>query len=60
MLNNPMQMIQQFNQFRSNFSGNPQEEVQRLMASGRINQQQLNQLQTMAQQFQAMLSSFNR
>ena len=51
-------MIQQFNQFRNNFKGNPQEEVQKLIASGRMSQQQLNTLQSMASQFQEMINSF--
>lgn len=54
---NPFQMIQQFNQFRNNFKGNAQEEVQKLIASGKMSQQQLNQLQSMASQFQQMLNS---
>ena len=58
MLQNPLQMIQQYQQFRQNFQGDPQAEVQKLLASGRMNQQQLNQLQAMAQQFQQMLNSF--
>lgn len=55
---NPMQMIQQFNQFRQQFQGDPQQEVMKLLQSGRMNQSQLNQLQAMAQQFQQMLNSF--
>lgn len=56
MLNNPIQMIQQFNQFRQQFGNrNPQQEVQNLLNSGRMSQQQYNQLQGMAMQFQQML-----
>lgn len=51
----PMNMIQQFHQFRQNFKGNPREEVEKLLNSGRMNQQQLNQLQGMAQQFMQMM-----
>lgn len=58
-MNNPIQMINEFNRFRQSFQGNPQEEVQKLLASGRMNQNQLNQLQAMASQFQQMLNSFN-
>lgn len=57
-MNNPMQMIQQFNQFRSNFTGDPKAEVMKLLQSGRINQTQLNQLQSMATQFQNMMNAF--
>ncbi len=49
---NPMQMLQQFNQFRQNFQGDPKAEVEKLLQSGQLNQQQLNQLQQMAQVFQ--------
>lgn len=52
---NPFQMIQQFNNFRKNFQGDPKAEVERLVASGKMSQQQLNQLQSMATQFQALL-----
>lgn len=53
--NGPMQMIQQFMQFKQNFKGDPKEEVQKMLQSGRISQQQLNQVQQMAGQFQNML-----
>lgn len=53
--NGPMQMVQQFMQFKQNFKGDPKEEVQRMLQSGRISQQQLNQVQQMAGQFQHML-----
>lgn len=49
------QLVQQFQQFRNTFRGNPQQEVQKLLQSGKISQQQLNQLQSAAQQFQALL-----
>ena len=57
-MNNPMQMIQQFNQFKQNFKGDPQQEVMKLLQSGKMNQQQLNQLQQQASQFQQMLNNF--
>lgn len=49
------QMMQQFQQFRQNFQGDPKQEVQKLLQSGKMSQQQLNQLQAMAQQFQGFL-----
>lgn len=55
MFQNPIQMIQQFNQFKRTFQGDPKAEVQKLLTSGKLNQQQLNQLQSMAQQFQQFL-----
>lgn len=59
MFNNPMQMIQQFAQFKNSFSGDPKQEVQKLLQSGQMNQSQLNQLQSMAQQFSQLLDQFN-
>ena len=53
--NGPMQMIQQFIQFKQNFRGDPKEEVQKMLQSGRISQQQLNQAQGVAHKFQGLL-----
>ena len=50
-----LQMMQQFQQFRNNFQGDPKQEVEKLLQSGKMSQQQLNQLQAMAQQFQSFL-----
>lgn len=48
-------MLAQFQQFRQQMHGkNPHEEINKLLQSGAINQQQLNQAQQMAQQFQSM------
>ena len=54
-MGNFAQMVQQFNQFKSNFKGDPKAEVEKLLQSGRLNQQQLNQLQQMAKQFQSLM-----
>lgn len=53
--NGPMQMIQQFIQFKQNFKGDPKAEVEKMLQSGKISQQQLNQVQQMAGQFQSLL-----
>ena len=58
--NNPMQMIQKFMEFKKNFRGNPQEEVQKMLQSGQITQQQLDQAQQMTRQFQQMLNSMKK
>ena len=50
-------MIQQFNNFKNNFKGDPKTEVQKLLASGKITQNQLNELQNMAAAFQQILNS---
>lgn len=49
------QLVQQFNQFKQAFQGNPYQEVQRLLQSGQLTQEQLNIAQSMAQQFGALL-----
>lgn len=48
-------MIQQFRQFQQSFKGDPKAEVEKLVRSGKISQQQLNQLQQVAGQFQQLL-----
>lgn len=65
MRNNPMmggnpmqqfqQMMQQFQQFRQTFQGDPKAEVEKLLQSGKMSQQQLNQLQQMARMFQNLM-----
>ena len=48
-------MLQQFQQFRQRMQGvNPQEEVQKLLQSGRISQAQLDKAQQMARQMQGL------
>lgn len=54
-MGNFQQMMQQFQQFKSTFQGDPKAEVEKLLQSGKISQQQLNVLQTMAKQFQSMM-----
>ena len=49
------QLMQQFNQFRATFQGDPKAEVEKLLQSGKMSQQQLNQLQAMAKQFESFL-----
>lgn len=46
------QMIQQFNQFRRAFNGNPQQAVMNLMRQGMMSNAQFQQLSQMASQFQ--------
>lgn len=54
----PFAMIQQFIQFANGFRGNPQEEVQKLLNSGQMTQEQYNALQSQATQFQQLLGKF--
>ena len=54
--NGAVNMLQQFQQFKQRMQNvNPQEEVQKLLQSGRISQAQLNQMQQMAQQLKGIL-----
>lgn len=48
-------MMRQFQQFKQSFQGDPRAEVEKLVQSGKISQQQLNQLQQMAGQFQRLM-----
>ena len=48
------QMMQQFQQFMANFQGDPKAEVEKLLQSGAMSQQELNQLQSMAKQFEPL------
>lgn len=57
-MQNPIQMINQFNQFRQQFNGDPKQTVQNLLNSGQMSQQQFNQLQQQATQFQQILNQF--
>lgn len=46
-----MQIKQKFQQFQRGFQGDPKEEVNKLLQSGAMSQQELNHLQSMAKQF---------
>ena len=48
-------MIQRFNEFRRNFTGDPRQQVERMLQSGQMTQQQFNQLRGMANQIMGML-----
>lgn len=57
--NNPqfMQMLGKLKEFRQSFQGDPQQMVMDAVKSGRISQEQLDQVQGMATQIQNMLRS---
>ena len=52
-----MQMMQRFRQFQQGFRGNPSQQIQQLMSSGKVTQAQYNQAMNMAQQ---MISMFGK
>lgn len=55
MNNNMPPILQQFQQFKNNFKGDPQQTIQQLLNSGRITQQQYNQAVQTAQQLSRMM-----
>ena len=55
-INNGMaQFMQRFQQFKQMFTGDPRQQVQQLLNSGRVSQQQYNNAAQMAHQIQRML-----
>lgn len=54
--NNPLeQLAQQARDFRRQFTGNPRQEVERLLQTGAMSQQQFNQYSQIAQQVAQMM-----
>lgn len=49
-------MVQRFMQFRQQFKGNPQEQVQQLLNSGKVTQQQYDAAVQMANSLRNMLN----
>ena len=48
-------LINRFNQFRQNFHGDPQQQVQQLLNSGKVTQQQYNEAVRKARMLQNLL-----
>ena len=48
-------LIQRFQQFKQTFSGDPRQQVQNLLNSGKVSQSQYNQAVQMANQLQRMM-----
>ncbi len=58
---NQPNIMADFQKFMEQMKGvNPQQEINRLLQSGQISQQQLNQAQQMAQQMQGMFGMLKR
>lgn len=49
------QMMQRFQQFRQQFQGDPRQQVQQLLNSGKVTQNDYNRAVQMAQQLQRMM-----
>ena len=50
-------MMQRFQQFQSMFKGDPRQQVQQLLNSGKVSQSQYNSAVRMAQQLQRMMGA---
>ena len=48
-------LLQRFQQFQQTFRGDPRQQVQQLLNSGRVSQQQYDQAVQMAQQLQRLI-----
>ena len=53
---NIQDLMGKLNQFRQSFQGDPKQQVQQLLNSGRMSQNQYNQLSQLATQIQKMLT----
>lgn len=53
--NGMMNMVQQFMQFKKNFHGDPRQQVQQLLNSGKVSQDQYNRAVQMANMLQNMM-----
>ncbi len=53
--NNMPPIMQRFQQFQQMFKGDPRQQVQQLLDSGRVSQRQYDQAVQMAKQFQQMM-----
>lgn len=49
-MGNLMQILQQFQQFRASFKGDPKQQVEMLRKSGKMSDEQYHQLEAMANQ----------
>ena len=48
-------LMQRFQQFQQMFRGDPKQQIQQMLNSGKVNQNQYNQAVQMAQQFRRMI-----
>lgn len=55
MMGQTNNIMQKFQQFQQMFKGDPRQQVQQLLNSGKVSQAQYNQAVQMANQFQRML-----
>lgn len=56
-LQNVANVINQFNQFRNGFSGDPRAQVQQMLQNGQMTQEQFSQLENLANQIYPMVKN---
>lgn len=52
--NGPISMVEQFNQFVSNFRGDPKQKVEELLKTGQMSREEFNQYSQMANNLRGM------
>ena len=55
MIGNQNNIMQRFQQFQQMFRGDPRQQIQQMLNSGKVSQAQYNQAVQMAQQLQRMM-----
>ena len=55
MFGNMQNFLNQFNQFKQTFTGDPQQTINQMLQNGQINQNQLEQAKQMAEQIQKLM-----
>lgn len=58
MFNQSNNILSQFEQFKASFTGNPKEEVQKLLDSGKMSQEMYERLSEQATQLQKLFGIF--
>ena len=53
--NNMAQLLQQLSQFKQNFHGDPRQQIQQMLNSGQVTQEQYNRAVQMANFLQSMI-----
>lgn len=59
-MRNPINMMQQFVKFKNGFQGNAKEECMKIMNSGKLTNEQINQAKGMVGQMQQLINMFIR
>lgn len=52
---NIFQILQQFSEFKRSFQGDPQQEIEKLLSSGKVSKEQFSMAKAMAEQLQSIL-----